>query len=64
MSHSTERSITKPEAVWHGRLVAAAGALGLINMETAMSQGKGKKRRERQEGNRRKRDPEDVLQSR
>lgn len=27
-----------------------------------MLQGKGKKRRERQEGNRRKRDQEDVLQ--
>lgn len=60
MSHSTERSITRPEAVAPGRLVVAAEALGRINTEISMSQGKGKKRRERQEGNRRKREPGEV----
>lgn len=60
MSHSTERLNTRPEAVVPGRLVVAAGALGQMEKEIAMSQGKGKKRRERQEGNRRKRDPEDL----
>lgn len=60
MSHSTERWNTRPEAVAPGRLVVAAGALYRMEKEIAMSQGKGKKRRERQEGNRRKRDPEDL----